>query len=178
MQIAIFGGSFDPVHIAHETIVIEALNKLDLDLIILVPTFLNPQKITSHLSPNERLYLLSKNFKDHEKVIVSDYEINKNRPVYSIETIQYLKEHYKPDKTYFIIGADNYEKLNTWYKVDEILDEVELVVVTRNGFCNDIYDNILTLDVDIDISSTELRKNLDLSFVPDKIKDDVKKFWH
>jgi nicotinate-nucleotide adenylyltransferase len=178
VQIAIFGGSFDPIHIAHEAIVKEALNKLDLDLMILVPTFLNPQKITSHLSPNERLFLLSENFKDCEKVLISDYEINKNRPVYSIETINYLKNYYKPEKIYFIIGADNYQKLNTWHQVDDILNSVELVVVTRNGFCNDIYDNILTLNVNIDISSTKLRKNLDLNFVPNKIKDDVKKFWH
>jgi nicotinate-nucleotide adenylyltransferase len=178
VQIAIFGGSFDPIHIAHETIVNEALKTLDLDLIILVPTFLNPQKIKSHLTPNERLFLLSENFQDDEKILISDYEIKQNRPVYSIETINYLKEYYKPEKTYFIIGADNYEKLDTWYHVEDILNEVELVVVTRNGFCNDIYDNIRTLNVDINISSTQLRDNLDLNFVPNKIKDDVKKFWH
>ncbi|WP_428025226.1 nicotinate (nicotinamide) nucleotide adenylyltransferase [Arcobacter sp.] len=178
MQIAIFGGSFDPIHIAHETIVNEALKNLNLDLLILVPTFLNPHKIKSHLSPNERLFLLSKNFENQEKVLISDYEINQNRPVYSIESIKYFKEYYKPEKTYFIIGADNYAKINTWHRYSEILKEVELVVVTRNGFCNDIYDNILTLNVDINISSTRLRENLDLNFVPNKIKDDVKKFWH
>ena len=178
MQIAIFGGSFDPIHMAHEAIVNEALKNLNLDLLILVPTFLNPQKIKSHLSPDERLFLLKKNFKDNKKVLISDYEIKQNRAVYSIETIEYLKKYYKPKKTYFIIGADNYENLNTWHRVDDILNEVELVVVTRNGFCNDIYDNISTLNVDINISSTQLRDNLDLNFVPNKIKDDVKKFWH
>ncbi|WP_419763782.1 MAG: nicotinate (nicotinamide) nucleotide adenylyltransferase [Arcobacter sp.] len=178
MQIAIFGGSFDPIHIAHETIVNEALKTLDLDLIILVPTFLNPQKIKSHLTPNERLFLLSENFQDDEKILISDYEIKQNRPVYSIETINYLKEYYKPKKTYLIIGADNYEKLDTWHHTEDILSKVELVVVTRNGFCNDFYDNIQTLNVDINISSTQLRDSLDLNFVPNKIKEDVKKFWH
>lgn len=56
MQIAIYGGSFDPIHIAHETIVYKALDKLTLDLLILVPTFLNPQKISSHLEPRQRLF--------------------------------------------------------------------------------------------------------------------------
>ena len=42
MRIAIFGGSFDPIHVAHVTVVKEALNKLDIDTVIVVPTYLNP----------------------------------------------------------------------------------------------------------------------------------------
>lgn len=178
MRIAIYGGSFDPVHIAHETIVKKALEKLEIDLLILVPTYLNPQKISSHLDPRERLFLLTKNFSNIEKVLISDYEIKKNRAVYAIETIKFFKDYYKSDKTYLIIGADNYASFNTWYKAEEILKEVELVVATRNGFLNQNYDNIMTLNVDIDISSTNLRDNLDLNYVPKKIQNDVKKLWH
>ncbi len=178
MRIAIYGGSFDPVHIAHETIVNEALKKLDLDLLILVPTYLNPEKISFHLEPRQRLFLLTKNFSENEKILVSDFEIKKNRAVYTIESIHFFKEYYKPEKTYLIIGADNYASFNSWYKSEEILNEVELVVATRNGFLNQNYDNIRTLNVDIDISSTNLRDNLDLNYVPKKIQEDVKNFWH
>lgn len=178
MRIAIYGGSFDPIHIAHETIVKKALETLDLDLLILVPTFLNPQKISSHLEPRQRLFLLTKNFADNEKILISDYEVSQNRSVYTIESIKFFKEHYKPEKTYLIIGADNYASFNSWYKSSDILNEVELVVATRSGFLNQNYDNITTLNVDIDISSTDLRDNLDLNYVPKKIQEDVKKFWH
>lgn len=178
MQIAIYGGSFDPIHIAHETIVYKALDKLTLDLLILVPTFLNPQKISSHLEPRQRLFLLTKNFSENKKILVSDYEVAKNSPTYTIETIKFFKDYYKPEKIYLIIGADNYATFSSWYKNKEILNEVELVVATRNGFLNQNYDNITTLNVDIDISSTNLRNNLDLNYVPKKIQEDVKNFWH
>jgi len=178
VRIAIYGGSFDPVHIAHEAIVYEALKTIDLDLLILVPTFLNPHKKTSHLTPKDRLYLLNKNFLNIEKIKISDYEILQNRAVNSIETIKYFKKLYKTDKIYLIIGADNYSTFHTWYKSDEILEEVSLVVATRNGFLNKDYDNIQILNVDIDISSTHLRDKLNLDFVPKKIKDDVIKLWH
>lgn len=178
MQIAIYGGSFDPIHIAHESIVNKALETLNLDLLILVPTFLNPHKISFHLEPKERLSLLKKNFDNNKKIIISDFEVLKNRSVYAIETIEYFKKLYKPVTTYLIIGADNYSTFDSWYKSNKILEEVELVVATRNGFLNQNYDNITTLDVDIDISSTSLRDNLDLNYVPKKIQDDVKKLWH
>ena len=178
MRIAIYGGSFDPIHIAHEAIVYEALKSIDLDYLILVPTFLNPHKKSSHLTPKQRLYLLNKNFKNSDKIIISDYEILQNRAVNSIETILYFKNLYKTDKIYLIIGADNYYTFNTWYKSDEILKEVNMVVATRNGFLNENYDNIQILNVDIDISSTHLRDKLNLDFVPTKIKEDVINLWH
>ena len=178
MRIAIYGGSFDPIHIAHEKIVLEALKNLNLDLLILLPTYLNPHKIHSHLEPSERLFILSKNFDNFSKVLVSDFEVSKNRAVHSIESIKYFKNYYKPEKTYLIIGADNYQSFSTWHKSKEILEEVELVVATRNGYLNQNYDNIKTLNINIDISSTKLRDKLDLKFVPKKIQEDVKKLWH
>lgn len=177
MKIAIYGGSFDPFHIAHEKIVNEALKTLDLDLLILVPTYLNPHKISYHLEPDERLFLLQKNFAGEDRILVSEYEVSKNRSVYTIETIKFFKDFYKPKKTYLIIGADNFETFHTWYKSDEILKEVELAVATRKGYLNQNYASIAKLYVDIDISSTELRKNLNLDYVPIKIKEYVKKLW-
>lgn len=178
MHIAIYGGSFDPIHIAHEKIVYEAIKNLDIDLLLLVPTYLNPQKIHYHLEPRERLFLLSKNFDKNDKVLISDYEISQNKPVYSIETIKFFKDYYKPEKIYLIIGSDNFQSFSSWYKSDEILENVELVVATRRGFLNNNYDNIKTLNVDIEISSSQLRENLNLEYVPEKIQDDVKRLWH
>ena len=62
MRIAIFGGSFDPLHIAHVAIVHSALNKLDIDKLIVVPTYLNPFKNSFYLDPATRLILLQKVF--------------------------------------------------------------------------------------------------------------------
>ncbi|NQY20477.1 MAG: nicotinate (nicotinamide) nucleotide adenylyltransferase [Campylobacteraceae bacterium] len=177
MKIAIFGGSFDPIHIGHKNIVKKALKKLDIDFLFVIPTFLNPLKKRSFLSPQTRLSLLKKLFSKKEKVIVCDYEINQNRAVYSLETIKYLKDRYQASKIYLIIGADNYNSFDKWFKHEEIKDLVELVVVTRNGFDYEKEDNIKRLNVQKNISSSELRQSLKLEYIPKKIRKKVKKIW-
>ena len=58
MRIAIFGGSFDPIHVAHVIVVEEALKKLNIDMMIVVPTYLNPFKSSFYLNPETRFCLL------------------------------------------------------------------------------------------------------------------------
>ena len=91
MRIAIFGGSFDPIHVAHVAVVEESLKKLNIDLLIVVPTYLNPFKSSFYLNPETRFELLKKVFKEFEKVQVCDYEINQQKTSYSIDTVNYLK---------------------------------------------------------------------------------------
>lgn len=174
MQLAIFGGSFDPIHIAHEAIVNKALNSLEIDEIIVVPTYLNPFKSSFHLEPKTRFNLLKKVFKNNSQVKVCDYEINQNRPVYSIETVNYLKNLYNPSKIFIIIGADNIESLNKWSNIDELKKLAEFVVVTRAGFDKEKLKKFKTLNLDIDISSTKLRDEIDFSYIPKQIKEDLK----
>ncbi len=176
MQLAIFGGSFDPVHIGHEAIVHNALNKLDIDKLVVVPTYLNPFKNSFHLEPNLRYELLKKVFDNLEKVEICDYEIKQAKPVYSIQTVKYLKNLYNASKIYLIIGADNFENLHKWYKIDELDSLVEFVIASRDGYVNKQLQGFKTLKVDIDISSSQLRNEIDLNFIPIKIKEDIKNF--
>ena len=64
MRIAIFGGSFDPIHVAHVAVVEESLKKLNIDLLIVIPTYLNPFKSSFYLNPETRFELLKKVFKE------------------------------------------------------------------------------------------------------------------
>ena len=173
MQLAIFGGSFDPIHIAHEAIVNKALNSLEIDKIIVVPTYLNPFKSSFHYEPNIRFNLLKKVFKNNPKVKVCDYEIKQNRSVYSIETVKYLKNLYKPSKIFIIIGADNVKDLNKWNSIDELKSLAQFVVFNRTGFQNDSDNDFKILDLNIHISSTQLREKVDLSYIPKQIKEDI-----
>ena len=178
MQIAIFGGSFDPPHIGHQTITKKALKKLDIDLLVIVPAYLNPLKVKSFLDARTRFKLLKKLFSKKEKIEVSSYEIDQERPVYSIETIKYMIERYKPTKLYLIIGADNYKSFHLWDSYEEIEKLVTLVVVTRDGIKYKKTENVKRLKVDIKISSTELRNTFNLNYIPKKIRKDVEKIWH
>lgn len=173
MRIAIFGGSFDPVHTAHVAIVNKALISLDIDKLIVVPTYLNPFKSDFHFEPKTRFELLKKVFFKFKNVEISDYEINRGKSTFSIDTVKYLKNLYNPSKIYFIIGEDNLKYLNKWHKIDELKKIVEFVVATRNEFKNENIKEFKTLDINIDISSTKLRGDIDLEYIPLEIKDDI-----
>jgi len=173
VNIAVFGGSFDPVHIAHETIVTQAVKKLDIDKLFVIPTYLNPFKTSFNYEPKIRSDLLKKVFINNQKIKVCDYEIKQNRAVYSIETIKYLKSLYEPSKIYLIIGADNIEHLDKWHKIDELKSLVHFVIASRDGFINNTLAEFISLKIDINISSTKLRDKIDLDFIPIQIKEDI-----
>ncbi|OUR73930.1 nicotinate (nicotinamide) nucleotide adenylyltransferase [Arcobacter sp. 31_11_sub10_T18] len=177
MKIAIFGGSFDPPHIGHETIAMQAINELDIQQLIVVPNFLNPFKKQTFLSAKNRLTLLKKVFLNESNILVDDFEILQNEAVYSIQTVKYLQKKYNPSQIYLIIGTDNLEKLHLWHSFEELNNLVTFVVASRNGFLNKNYAKIQSLNVNVDISSTKLRDTLDINFIPHIIQEDVKKFW-
>ncbi len=173
MNIAIFGGSFDPVHLGHIEVVKKALEDKDIDKVIIIPNYLNPLKNSFSAPPELRYKWLKKVFEDFDNVEVSDFEIKQNRPVYSIETIN----HYKPK--YFIIGSDNLKTLHKWKDIDEILKKIEFIVAKRGEIDNNIlkkYGIKKVIDIDIPISSTEIR-NCKFKYLPKKIEKEIKEFY-
>lgn len=176
MKIAIFGGSFDPPHIGHQTIAKKIIKKLDIDMLIVVPAYLNPLKVKSFLDAKTRFKLLKKLFKNQSLIKVSKYEIKQERAVYSIETIEHILKKYKPSKLYLVIGADNYKHFELWHKHEKIKSLVELVVVSRDGVSAK-KGGVKRLKVDIKISSTQLRNTFNLKFIPKKIKKEIEKIW-
>ncbi len=173
MNIAIFGGSFDPVHLGHIEIVKKALKDKDIDKVIIVPNYLNPLKNSFSAPPELRYKWLKEVFNDFKNVEISDFEINKNRPVYSIETIN----HFKPK--YFIIGSDNLQTLDKWNKIDEILKKVEFIVAKRGHIDKNLlkkYGIKKIINIDIPISSTDIR-NCKFKYLPKKIQKEIKEFY-
>ncbi len=177
MNIAIFGGSFDPPHIGHEKIVNKALKILDVDKLFIVPTYLNPFKTEFHFSPIDRFSLLTTLF-THNKIKVLDFEIKQNNSTPTIDTVNYIKEEIHPNKIYLIIGADNLPTLHLWKDFELLKDLVTFVVVTRDGqkLKNDIIQYI-KIDMDMKVSSSGLRKHFDLKYVPKKIQKKVEELW-
>ena len=177
MKIAVFGGSFDPPHIGHEKIALEAIQWLDIDKLIIVPTFLNPFKSSCLFSSKNRLSLIKKLFLDCEKIDICEYEINQQKPINTVETVEYIKKLYKPSLIYLIIGTDNFKLIHTWYKYDTLKNLVEFVIAKR-GIHNHNFEDNKHLDININVNSTQLRHTLNLHYIPKKIQNYVNDIWH
>jgi nicotinate-nucleotide adenylyltransferase len=178
LNIAIFGGSFDPPHIAHENIVNEVIENINIDKLFVVPTYLSPFKDKYHLEPKERFELLTTLFEDDKKVEVTNFEIIQNRAVPTIETVEYLNKKYNPKNIYLIIGADNLQSIHLWNNFEQLHELVKFVVISREGY--EVKNDIIrfnTISMDIDISSTYLRDNFNLKYIPKKIQQKVKNIW-
>ncbi|MDF1874985.1 nicotinate (nicotinamide) nucleotide adenylyltransferase [Sulfurimonas sp. SAG-AH-194-I05] len=154
--IALFGGSFDPPHIAHEEIVKEVLKINDIDKVVLMPTFLNPFKSHSFAPSKRRLQWLEKIFHLHKDVEICNYEVTLAKKVSTISSVKYLLQTYK--KVYLIIGADNVASLKKWDNYEELKTLVTFIIATRDGI--KIPPNYMKLHIKENISSTELRANM------------------
>lgn len=180
MKIALFGGSFDPPHLGHDKIVKEALKVLNLDKLIVMPTFINPFKNGFFAPPTLRLNWCKKLWQNLDNVLISDYEILQNHPVSTIQSVKFLYSKFKIDKFYLIIGEDNLKDLNKWHKFDELCGLVEFVVASRNEVKIKNLIQILPLkklNINVNISSTEFRQNLNKDFIPNSIKSEVINFY-
>jgi len=175
MKIAVFGGSFDPVHLGHIKIIKKALKILDVDRLIVVPTYLNPFKKSFKASPTLRARWLKKALLPIKKVDICLYEINNNRPTYMIETIKYLKKRYHPQKIYLIIGADNLNSLHKWYKYNKLKHMVEFVVAKRGK--EKIPSKYKVININVPISATELREHPIRKYLPKIVANEIIRFY-
>ena len=173
MNIALFGGSFDPPHLGHLEVVRTALETLDIDKLIVVPTFVNPFKAGTHAPAELRFQWLDAIFKDTKNVFVSDFEVKQDRAVKSIETVLHYKTKY--EKIYFIIGADNLAELKRWHRFNELDHLVTWVVASRDN--TPIEGEYKQLNVAYKISSTELRQNANQEHLPKVVADQIKTYY-
>lgn len=132
MKVAIFGGSFNPVHIEHINIVKAAIECLSLDKVIIMPSNITPAKYgRMTVSAADRLNMCRLAFADVPETEVSDFEISKSGISYSYITCRKFKEKYPDSERYFIIGGDSLENFYEWKLPEEILKCVTLAVCAR-----------------------------------------------
>ncbi|PAF50110.1 hypothetical protein BKH43_05730 [Helicobacter sp. 13S00401-1] len=162
MNLALFGGSFDPPHIGHQKIVALALEKLKLDLLIIMPAFINPFKEATLFDPKTRLRFSERAFGKFAKVRIMDRELLKKDKSYTIDTVRFLKSCFKPEKFYLLLGEDNLKGLSLWKEYESLKKLVTFVVFGRKGYTKcEIDSKFIYIDMDEDISSTKIRKYLE-----------------
>ena len=189
MRIAIYGGSFNPMHIGHEKIVDYVLNNLNMDKIIIIPVGIPSHRENNLEQSDTRLKICKEIFKGNKKIEVSDIEIKSEGKSYTYDTLLKLMDLYGENNEFFeIIGEDSLKSLKTWKNYEELLKICKFIVFRRKDDKNIQIDeeflnnkNIIILENECyDISSTEIRNmvknNEDISaFVNKKVKKLIEK---
>lgn len=172
-NVGVLGGSFNPVHLGHLILAQDALEHFELDEILLVPCRNPPHKAAELMAPAEhRKAMLELVAEEDPTFGVSDLELVRNGPSYTIDTIEQLMLFRPEDRIHFIIGSDSVPELRTWHRILELLPLCPFLVVTRPGFaretleCRDLGlpdpwpERLLSNMVEghrVDISSTDIR---------------------
>lgn len=133
-RVAIMGGSFDPVHVAHEQLARAALAHLPLDAVLWVPAGQPWQKAGARelASVEHRLAMVRLAVAHEPRFVVDDLELRRQGPSYTIDTLVELSQRHPAVTQWFLlIGQDQYARLHTWHRWADILDRVTLAVACR-----------------------------------------------
>lgn len=157
MKTAIFGGTFDPVHCAHITVAREAATQFGIDQVLFVVAANPPHKPgATHAPYEDRLRMVELACAGDPLFVPSRLEEGRERS-YSIHTIERARPHY------FIIGADAFAEIESWYRWRDVMRLVEFIVVTRPGHDYQTPEGARVHRLDtlaLPVSSTDLRRQL------------------
>lgn len=160
---AVFGGTFDPIHKGHTAVATTAADRFALDEVLLIPAGNPPHKEGRTRTDFDHRYRMAQlACAADARLHVSAMEKGSERS-YSILTIERLKRERPGDRLYFLIGADAFSEIETWFRWRDVLAEAEFLVVSRPGSDYGIPPGarVQRLDeLDIPISSSEIREQL------------------
>lgn len=183
MNIAIYSGSFNPLHIGHLAIIKHMIEEAGFDMVYLIVSPKNPLKDsissdTGRERYNAAVAAVERRFNDMSKVKVDDIELNMPEPHYTVRTLKALKDREPKNSFTMVMGADNLADIRRWKEYKTILQDFGVAVFPRTGYDpaqikQDLLNedpaykiNILNAPL-VDISSTEIRtalaKNEDVS---------------
>jgi len=132
MNIGLYFGTFNPIHIGHLVIANYMADYTDLDQVWLVVTPHNPLKNKSTLLPDiHRLAIVQEAIEGNDKLKASDIEFKLPKPSYTASTLNYLKEKYPQHTFSLIMGEDNLRTFHKWYNHDVLLENYHFYVYPR-----------------------------------------------
>ncbi|HUP33869.1 MAG TPA: nicotinate-nucleotide adenylyltransferase [Candidatus Limnocylindria bacterium] len=130
-RVGVFGGSFNPIHFGHLLVADEVSEALRLDRVLLVPAAQPPHKSATELAPAAHRYRMTAlAVRDHPRFEVSDVEVQRSGPSYTVDTLTALRDR---GRLYLIIGSETFLDLLNWREPRRVAALARLVVVPRNG---------------------------------------------
>ncbi len=176
-RIALFGGTFDPIHVGHTTVAGAAAQQIGAEKVVFIPAKISPLKgFFPFASDNDRLKMIELAIAGHELFAASACELQRPAPSYTLDTVRQFQRDYGPQThIHWLIGADGVGDLVHWYKIEELIDECYLTTMRRPGYPVPDFDrfeplwgpqrvaklreNVVETPL-VDISSTEVRRRL------------------
>jgi len=176
-KIALFGGTFDPVHIGHISVASHAAEQIGADKLIFVPAKRSPLKgFLPKAGDRHRLAMIELAIAENDKFDVSDFELKRPAPSYTLETVRKFQADYQRNcSVYWLVGADGIDDLQHWHAVEELIDACNLCTMYRAGCeppdytrfeniwgssrAEKLRKNIIQTPL-VDVSSTEIRRRL------------------
>jgi nicotinate-nucleotide adenylyltransferase len=131
-RLGVFGGAFDPPHLAHVALARAAVAQLALDRLHIVPTGQAWHKARALTAPEHRLAMARLAFDPLDRVVVDEREIERSGPSYTIDTLEALQAENPAARIYLIIGADQFAALPGWHRWQAILEIATICIANRS----------------------------------------------
>ena len=166
MRIGLFGGTFNPVHLGHLRAAVEVRQGFELDEIFLIPAALPPHKLSGEVAASaDRLHMLKLALVADAGFKISDVELNRSGPSYTIDTVHHFKQALPAESSLFLImGLDAFLEIDTWKSYRELLTQIPLIVIKRpnagdrmGGLPWKVMDDYISAELSVDYSYSASR---------------------
>ncbi len=134
MKVGIVGGTFDPVHVGHVAMAEAAADCAGLDRVLLVPSNVPPHRSPAVAPAADRLAMCRQAVAGHPRLDVSDVELRRPGPSYTVDTLRVLAAERPDDDLHLVLGWDAARELPSWRAPEDVLRLARLVVVSRPGY--------------------------------------------
>ena len=152
MRIGIFGGTFNPIHTAHLYVAEACREAMDLDRVVFVPAAVPPHKEVEYgVSPEHRLRMVESAIKGNQYFSVSDIELRREGPSYSVNTVNILQEEYGDSgRLFFLMGMDSFLDITSWHDSERLITLCDFATTFRPGYPhNDLAQHRYVREIDL-----------------------------
>ena len=154
--IGVLGGTFDPVHNAHLAMARAALEHLALDRLLFIPTGPTRYRAPSSTSGEDRVAMLRLAIEGEPKFAVDERELGPQASGYTVDTLRALRSELGDAELHLLMGADQYDKLDTWHRPEELKRLARIAVFARPGIELKEKPHLIPMDP-MPFSSSEVR---------------------
>ncbi len=190
-RIALYGGTFDPVHSGHLEIARKVSELFEIEKVLFIPAQVAPHKVGRPVTePIHRYAMLALATQNDPRLSISTFELEAPDRRYTVDTVEHFRTKFAGSaELFFIMGADSWSEITTWREWERLLKMINHIVVTRPG--HEVDQTLPVPDAQVfftdavmkDVSATSIRKaaaegrvgELD-QLVPEPVAEYIRKY--